>query len=435
MDCYDVHNSSTIKMQGGKQLCGELRIQGSKNAALPLLAASILVNGTSSFINCPNITDVDCMIKLLRNAGAKVERGETALNIDSKNIVETHMPSKYASAMRSSVVLLGAMLGRLGEAYIDYPGGCVIGNRPIDLHIYALKKLGACFEMSGNHIHSYAKKLIGNRIVFPFSSVGATQNAILAAVYADGTTIIENAAREPEITVLCDFLNKAGADIRYSNDFIKNGIIVINGKRKDSLHGLEYTIVSDRIVAGTYLMSVMATGGWIKLYDAPIKDMDSILEAINSMGGKLTVLPQNSEIILEVLDRSKINNLKYIETSAYPGFPTDMQSQLMVVACLAKGKLIIKETVFSNRFKIVDELQRMGAGIDVINKNEALILGSSVLEGRNIIAKELRGGAALVIAGLAADGITIISDAKYIRRGYEDIVGDFVRLGARISYD
>lgn len=428
-------NASVIRMKGGIPLYGSVQIQGSKNIALPIIAASILVNGKCTLSGCPDITDVDSMFRLIESAGAIVCKNENQIYVNAENINEYCMPSRYASVMRSSVILLGALLGRIGEASIDYPGGCVIGKRPIDLHIFALEKLGAEIDIVGNKIRAKAKKLTANTIHFPFSSVGATQNTILAAVYANGITKIENAAREPEVTALCDYLNKAGARVVLSDNFLNDGIIEIYGVEKNSLHDVEYSIPADRIVAGTYLFAVLATSGRVELQNAPIDNMNSVLHTVIEMGAQINKDINNSRIVIEVPDRNMINNLDFVETSIYPGFPTDMQSQLMAVACTSKGRLCIRENIFSNRFKIVDELKRMGAQISIKNDNEAEIDGVASLEGRNVIAKELRGGAALVSAGLAAEGITTVTDIEYIKRGYEDIVNDFARLGAQISYD
>ena len=251
--------NASICMEGGKRLTGTVRIQGSKNAALPVLAASVLIPDTCVFQNVPYITDIGCMENLLRSTGAVLEKREAVMElcIDARNIREYRLPARYVSAMRSSVVLMGALLGRIGEALVDYPGGCVIGKRPIDLHLFGLEKLGAQIWTDKNRIHAYADELRGALIRFPFPSVGATQNTILAAVTARGTTVIQNAAREPEVTALCEFLNKAGADIVIGHDFIATGRIVIHGVDVSCLHGVTYTVIPDRIVAGTYMYDVI----------------------------------------------------------------------------------------------------------------------------------------------------------------------------------
>ncbi|MDE6619709.1 MAG: UDP-N-acetylglucosamine 1-carboxyvinyltransferase [Lachnospiraceae bacterium] len=430
-------------MEGKKPLSGRIQIQGSKNAALPILAACMLIPGTCVLNSCPDITDIECMCSLLKSTGASVNttsadtkptiQAGNRIEINTCSVREHRLPEKYVSAMRSSVIMMGAMLGRLGEVYVNYPGGCVIGERPIDLHLYGLEKLGAQIWIEGNHIHAYADELKGAVIDFPFSSVGATQNIILAAVTARGTTVIKNAAKEPEITELCKFLNRAGACIDYSGTLLKTGRIVIQGVELSKLHGVEYDIISDRIVAGTYLFAALAAGGEITLENVPIRQLDSICDTIKGMGAVIAADEARNELNIDASDRDKIVNLPYIQTDIYPDFPTDLQSPLLVAACMAKGRLAVREKIFSSRFRIVEELQRMGAEID-IEGDTAVVTGGRELEGRTVIARELRGGAALVIAGLCASGITTVADSGYIRRGYQDIVRDFAGLGAHIRY-
>ncbi len=429
-------NSESIRMEGKKPLDGRIRIQGSKNAALPILAACMLIPGKCVLRGCPDITDIECMFNLLKSTGAAVNTvsaGAEAVEIDTRSVREHRLPERYVSAMRSSVIMMGAMLGRLGEVCVNYPGGCVIGDRPIDLHLYGLEKLGAQIWIEGNHIHAYADELRGAVIDFAFPSVGATQNVILAAVTAQGTTVIKNAAKEPEIIELCRFLNTAGARIDYAGTLLKTGRIVIQGVELSRLRGIEYDIISDRIVAGTYLFAALAAGGEVALENVPIRQLDSICDTIRGMGAALTVDADRTEMTIDACDRDRIVNVPYIETEVYPDFPTDLQSPLLVAACMARGRLAVREKIFSSRFRIEEELRRMGADIEV-KGDTALVTGGRELEGRTVIARELRGGAALVIAGLCASGITTVADSGYIRRGYQDIVGDFTALGARISY-
>ena len=426
-------NDESIRMEGKKPLGGRIRIQGSKNAALPILAACMLIPGKCVLRNCPDITDIECMCNLLKSTGAKVTSIENQLEIDTCSVNGHRLPEKYVSAMRSSVVLMGAMLGRLGEVHVNYPGGCVIGERPIDLHLYGLEKLGAQIWIEGNHIHAYADELKGAVIDFPFSSVGATQNIIMAAVTAQGTTVIKNAAKEPEIIELCKFLNMAGAKIDYSGTLLKSGRVVIHGVELSKLEGVVYDVIPDRIVAGTYMFAALAAGGEITLENIPIIQLDSICDTIKGMGASIMIDAAINEMTVNACDRDRIVNIPYIETDVYPDFPTDLQSPLLVAACMAKGKLVVREKIFSSRFRIVEELQRMGADIS-IEGDTAVVTGGRELEGRTVIARELRGGAALVIAGLCASGITTVADSGYIRRGYQDIVGDFTKLGAHISY-
>lgn len=430
-------NNESIRMEGKRQLSGSIQIQGSKNAALPILAACMLIPGKCTLAGCPDITDIGYMCGLLKSTGAVVNAYGTGnkrqIEVDTRHVREHRLPEKYVSAMRSSVVMMGAMLGRLGEVYVNYPGGCVIGERPIDLHLYGLEKLGAQIWTEGNHIHAYADELKGAVVDFPFPSVGATQNIILAAATARGTTLIRNAAQEPEVTELCRFLNKAGADIRFSKKHTAEGRIVIHGVELSRLHGCEYDIISDRIVAGTYMFAALAAGGEAALENVPIRQLGSVCDIITGMGAEVVTDLEKSRITVRAADRDRIVNLPYIETDVYPAFPTDLQSPLLVAACMAKGTLKVRERIFSSRFRIVEELQRMGADITV-DGGTAVVTGVRELEGRNVIAKELRGGAALVIAGLCASGITTVADTGFIRRGYQDIVGDLTGLGARIRY-
>lgn len=418
--------NTPIRIEGRYPLCGSVKIQGSKNASLPILAACILIEGRCTISNCPDITDVSYMLKLLESAGCSIERKGKNIIVDSTDVTQWRLPGTYVGKMRSSVILMGALLGRKKEAGIDYPGGCVIGERPIDLHLMALEKLGAVISTAGNYISAQAKELHGADIVFPFSSVGATQNAVLAAVLAKGITRISYAAREPEVTALCEFLNLAGADITG----IGTNQLVISGVER--LHGTDYNIMPDRIVAGTYLFGAMAAGGDILLENAPVDQLSTVLAVIQGMGGCIKADSVNNIISLKV--HENIHNLEYVETGVYPQFPTDLQSPLLAAACVAQGTLVLKENIFAGRFKIMEELLRMGADIEKGNKDNVVVIhGGKQLEGRNVIARELRGGAALIIAGVAAKGLTMVTDTCYIRRGYEDIAGDFNKLGTCIT--
>lgn len=418
------HYDCPIRIEGGRPLHGTVYIQGSKNASLPILAACTMISGRCILHQCPDITDVHDMLKIIEAAGGRVERCGNTICIDATLINECHMPSRYVKEMRSSVIMLGALLSRMRKVCIDYPGGCVIGERPIDLHLQALQKLGAEIETQGNCICASAKQLKGARITFPFSSVGATQNAVMAAVMAEGITYIENAAKEPEVIDLCRFLNMAGAKIAG----VGTSFLVVEGV--ESLHEIEYTIVPDRIVAGTYLFTVLGTGGDISLHHAPIDHLQCVIEVIRQMGAKVCVDECRGMIRLQTT--SCMHNIRRIETDVYPGFPTDLQSSLLMAACVVPGEMCLYEHIFSDRFKIVEELNRMGADIRV-EKGCAFVRGGQKLIGRNVIAKELRGGAALVAAGLAAQGITTVMDTCYIHRGYENIGRDLAALGAKIS--
>lgn len=422
IDCQ--HQDELIKIEGRTPLHGSVSVQGSKNAALPILAACLMIPGRCTIRNCPFITDVSYMLRLLECAGCVVKQQGNVVTIDATNVKEYRLPGKYVRKMRSSVILMGAMLSRMQEVGIEYPGGCVIGERPIDLHLKGLTLLGADISVEGNYIYAGAKSLKGARVVFPFCSVGATQNIILASVLADGETCIENASREPEIEALCNFLKAAGADI----EGIGTSVLKIRGVKM--LHSVSFEIIPDRIVAGTYLFAAMASRGNICLKEAPIEHMGSVLQLIRAMGSDIYVREERREI--ELYCRKEMRNIPFVKTDIYPGFPTDLQSLLLVAAVTASGELVLEESIFTGRFKIVEELRRMGAFIRK-DGNRVVLCGGTELTGRNVIARELRGGAALVAAGNAAEGMTTIVGTCYINRGYEDIVRDFKILGARID--
>lgn len=412
---------NVIKISGGNPLCGEVKIQGSKNASLPLLAAAVLIKGVTVIHNCPRISDVFSMIRLLEAVGCKTTFTGNCLVVDATIVDSACLDEACAGTMRSTITLVGAMLGRVGEVSLPYPGGCVIGDRPIDMHIEALKKLGVEFIESDTHVNARCSKLIGSTISVPFPSVGACQNVILAAVLAKGTTMIEGCSREPEVTELCEFLNLAGAKI----SGIGTQTVMIEGV--ESLHEIEYRVIADRIVSGTYIMAALATRGSIILEEAPIEQMETVLTLVKAIGAEYRL--ENKAIYISGERASYA--MPFIETLVYPGFPTDLQSQLMVVLCLADGLSIIQENIFENRFHIVKDLNNMGAKI-ITRDNRALIYGVDALHGGSVEAEELRGGAALLIAGLAAFGNTTVKDCGYLRRGYENIVKDLAMLGGNI---
>lgn len=409
-----------IVVTGGRPLHGTVRIQGSKNTALPVMAAALLSSGTSVLRECPKITDVFLMEKILRELGAETWWEDHDLYLDCSHADGTVIPEYFSGKMRSSVILLGAMLGRNGKARTGYPGGCVIGKRPVDLHIQVLQKLGARIVENGNEIQATCGKLKGAEVIFPKSSVGATEQGILAAVLAEGKTVFTGCAREPEITWLCQYLTGMGAKI----EILENGSICIEGVKK--LHPGSGTIPPDRIVAGTYLMAAAATRGEIILENPPIDEMHAILEVYRKMGGQYEwksgkLIANGAGIQFSV---------PFLETEAYPGFPTDLQSPLLAVLTTVPGISRIRENIFENRFKICSELTKMGAHIEV-RGSEVKICGSR-LKGCRLRAEELRGGAALVIAALAADGESVIEGVPFIRRGYEDICRDLRYLQAEI---
>lgn len=412
----------TIHILGGKRLCGQTNVQGSKNAALPVLAAAVLVPGVSVIENCPKIADVYSMIRLLQSIGCMVMWENHTLVIDALHVKENRLPVEHVTRMRSSIMLMGAMLGRTREVRIDYPGGCVIGERPIDMHLAAMQHMGIRIENKDNKLTAYAKQLKGADITLPFASVGATENVILAAALADGITTLKNAAKEPEIIALCEFLTGAGARI----EGIGTSVLQITGVSK--LREAYYVIPPDRIVTGTYLLACAGCGGEIELRRARAEQLRAVCEVIEQMGGILTL--EENTIQMKMQERPKA--LPYMQTAVYPGFPTDLQSPLMSVLTIAEGTSVIEEVIFENRFRIVKELAAMGADI-IVSGQRAAVTGRQYLSGRDVAAEELRGGAALVIAGLIAQGATNVGNKRFIDRGYEDICRDFRNLGADIE--
>ncbi len=412
----------SLFVRGGTALNGSVRIQGSKNAVLPMMAAAILHNGITILHNCPRISDVFFMVEILKSLGAHIIWEGHTLTIDGSGIYSWKIPSIYGVQMRSSMMLLGSLLGRIGKCEMPYPGGCVIGKRPIDIHIDGLQAIGAQVSEEPCMIKAISKELRGSSYIFPRRSVGATENMIMAAVFASGQTYLYGCATEPEVVWLCHLLIKMGAKIRGMGT--EN--IMIEGVKR--LHDTEFDVPSDRIVAGTYLLAGAITRGKIVLEEAPVEEMEGILKAYEKMGGQYQC--SSGKLIT---DSGGISNpLLFIETEVYPGLPTDLQSQLMAVLTTISGDSFIRESVFEDRFKIVPELQRMGAQISV-SKHEAYIHGGNILHGAHVYARELRGGAALVLAALAADGVSCIDNYHYIERGYEDICRDITALGGYIQ--
>ncbi len=413
-----------IHIAGGKPLHGSIRIQGSKNAALPMMAAALLYPGISILRNCPKIADVFCMKEILITLGAKIWWEEHDLYLDCTEIEKNAIPGKYTEKMRSSVILLGPLLGRTGKASMGYPGGCVIGKRPIDLHLYALRKFGAHIDEGQKYLEASCRKLLGTEVFFAGRSVGATEQAILTAVLAEGQTRIYNCAREPEVIWLCRFLKKMGAKIQ------GEGTDEIQIMGKCCLKGGDMQVPPDRIVAGTYLCAAAATRGKIEIQNAPQDELAAFLEVYRKMGGQYE---WNSGKLLA--DGSQVRfSVPMTETAVYPGFPTDLQSPLMAVLATISGESRIREAVFEDRFKIAEELNRMGAQIRIEGR-EARIIGTSFLKGQKLRAQELRGGAALIIAALAAQGESIIEGYSFIHRGYENINQDISALGGKIKKD
>lgn len=409
-------------MKGRKPLKGEVTIQGSKNAALPILAATILTNGKCRLKNCPCISDVECMCELLLKVGCHISREKRDLIVDTSTIKGTVLSGDAVSCMRSSIILLGAMLARCQEIRIDYPGGCVIGERPIDMHLDLIKKMGATLSVEGMQISAEADHLTGGEISLAFPSVGATENGILCAVLAKGKTVLTGCAREPEIVHLCRFLQSAGANIKG----IGESRLEIEGVKR--LYPVVYEVPADRIVAGTYLFSVVAAGGEICLVNAPVGEMSAAVDVATQMGAKIFT----TDTSMTIVQKTRPVAVDRIKTSVYPGFPTDLQSILMVALACAKGESVLEETIFSDRFKIAKELNRMGADIRILDTC-AYIKGRETLRAGELFAKDLRGGAALVLAGICAEGESRIRNCHYIERGYEDICRDYRKLGVTIE--
>ena len=407
-------------IKGGKKLEGIVKISGSKNSSLPIIAASILNSGKTTLYNVPNIHDTQMMFEILKSLGGKIEKKNNKIIIDTSKINKYEIPEGLMRQMRSSVILAGSLIGKYKKVIFSYPGGCDIGTRPIDLHLKGFEKLGVNIEKNYGNIICKTDEILGKNINLDFPSVGATENIILVSVLAKGQTIINNAAREPEIIDLQNFLNRMGAKIKGAG----TNQIVIEGVK--NLKDVSYNIMSDRIEAGTYLCAAAMTGGSIRLENV---NADHILPVISKLEEAQCKIKSQKNII-EINAPKKIKALDLI-TMPYPGFPTDMQSIFLVMLTIAKGTSIIVENIFENRYKFVPELIRMGAKITVEGKS-AIIKGTRKLYGTNVKATDLRGGAALVLAGLIAKGTTFIENIEFILRGYENFDKKLRNLNADI---
>lgn len=410
-----------LYIKGPQRMQGELLVQGSKNAALPILAATLLGKGIFIIHHCPRISDVEHMLELLEDAGCRVRWEGHMLIVDTRELCNYRVSGTGAGKMRSTVTLLGSILGRMHQVEIPYPGGCTIGKRPIDLHLRGLEQLGAVFEHQEHTLSGKAQILHGAQIYLDFPSVGATENVLLAAVLAEGTTVLHGAAMEPEIVELADFLRKMGADVHGDG----TPVITIQGVKK--LHAAEYIVPSDRIVAGTYLFGAVMTMGEVRLLHIPLSHLGKLPELLEQMGA---VVEAEEDWIYVRMDR-QCRSIPYIVTAPFPGFPTDLQSALMAALSTASGMSFIEEKIFEARFQIVEELRKMGASISS-EESFALIDGDARLHGARVEAKELRGGAALIMAALAAEGETCISGMEYVCRGYENINEDLKNLGIMV---
>lgn len=410
-----------LVIEGGRPLSGAIKIHGAKNAALPILAAGMMADGIIEIHNVPDLSDIQTMLGILRSLGCRTEHQDDTVTVNTSTANSHHIPESLMSQMRSSIFLMGPLLARFGKVQVYQPGGCAIGERKIDLHLKGLTALGAQIEESGNTIVCTADELRGAEIVLDFPSVGATENIMMAAAMANGLTTISNAAREPEIQDLQNFLNAMGANI------IGAGTDTITIEGVSELTPCTYRIIPDRIVAGTMMIAAAVTRGNVTLENVCPAHLTSAIHVLKRAGVQIAI----NDDIINISSLARPKAVERIVTSPHPSFPTDLQSQIMVLMSLADGLSILKETVFESRFKHVDELSRMGADIR-LDLNSAFVKGVPRLYGATVEATDLRAGAALVIAGLAAQGTTVIEQIHHIDRGYDRIELMLSRLGANI---
>ncbi len=409
-------------IKGGNPLVGEVEIGGAKNAALAILAAAIMTDETVTIDNLPDVRDIGVLMHAMENIGVKIERIDRhCIKVNASEIHSVSVDYEYINKIRASYYLLGALLGKYKRAEVAFPGGCDIGSRPIDLHIKGFRALGANVEIEHGLILAQAEELNGRHIYLDKVSVGATINIMLAASMAKGKTILENAAKEPHVVDVANFLNSMGAEIKGAG----TDIIRITGVEK--LHGTEYSVIPDQIEAGTFMFAAAATKGDVMIKNVIPKHLEAISAKLIEMGCEVEEFDDAVRVVC-----SKRMNSTHVTTLAYPGFPTDMQPQIATALSICNGTSIVTESIFENRFRYVDELARMGANIKV-EGNTAIINGVEKLTGARVDAPDLRAGAALTIAGLAADGISVVDDIYYIERGYEDFDKKLAELGAQIE--
>lgn len=409
---------------GGKQLSGDLRISGAKNAALPILAATLLCEETVSIGNIPHLHDITTTMQLLGQMGIELTIDEKMnIKVNSNTITKFEAPYELVKTMRASILVLGPLLARFGEAHVSFPGGCAIGTRPVDIHIDSLIKMGADIQIEAGFIHAKANRLKGCRLVLDKVTVTGTENLLMAAVLAEGTTIIENAAKEPEVSDLAHFLNKVGAKI----SGIDTDILIIEGVEKLDAKNIHYDILPDRIETGTYLIAAAITRGKVKLKDTRPDTLDAVLEKLKEAGAHITT----GDDWIELDMKGKRPKAVSIRTAPYPAFPTDMQAQFTAMNTIAEGVGIITETVFENRFMHVQEMQRMGADIQ-LESNTAICTGTEQITAAPVMATDLRASASLVLAGLVAKGETLVDRIYHIDRGYDHIEEKLAQLGATI---
>lgn len=414
---------SEIEIRGLNRLSGEINIQGAKNSVLPVLAATILCKSECVVHNCPNLADVDTSMKILDRLGCSSKREGNTVMVNSRDMCDCEIPENLMREMRSSVVFLGAIIGRMKKAVISSPGGCELGPRPIDLHLNALEKMGVTVTEKHGFLYCEAPSGInGAEIHLSFPSVGATENIILAACTANGLTVIHNAAKEPEISDLADFLNSAGARIYGCG----SDTVYIHGVK--NLSATEHSIIPDRIVAATYMAGAAVTGGKIRINSVMPSHMVSVLSVFRECGCEIKISGKS----LTITAPNRLKRVPTVRSMVYPAFPTDAGPLIIAMLCVSEGTSVFVENIFENRFRYADELKRLGAKIKTEGKI-AVIEGVSELSGAGCKATDLRGGAALVCAGLAARGVTTVSEIRHIERGYDDIVGTLKELGADIK--
>ena len=410
-----------LSIRGGVPLSGEVRVAGAKNAALPILCASLLTAAPVRLTNVPNLNDVRTMVRLLERMGVKVQATPHDVKLDARGVSEPFAPYDLVKTMRASILTLGPLVARFGEARVSLPGGCAIGERPVDLHIKGLTAMGADIAIEAGYIHATATRLKGARIFMDPVTVTGTENLMMAACLARGTTVLENAAREPEVADLARCLVSMGAKIS------GHGTDTITVEGVDALFGADHAVMPDRIEAGTFLAAAAATRGSITLTDAPVAALEAVLEKLREAGAAIAVGTNTVRIAM----KSRPHSVS-LRTAPHPGFPTDMQAQFIALNSVAEGTALVTETIFENRFMHVQELRRLGARIEV-QGHTAVVHGVDALAGATVMATDLRASASLVIAGLVAEGETIIDRIYHLDRGYEHIEERLGQLGARIT--
>ena len=413
-------------IKGGTPLRGEVSIGGAKNSVLKLMAAALLAKGETKIYNVPDLTDVEIMLSVIAQLGAVThyDKKEKSVTIDATNLTSITAKYELVSKMRASFIVLGALVSRCREAIVAMPGGCAIGERRVDFHIRGLEALGAKIKIENGYVHAKVPKLVGTDIYLDIPSVGATENLMLASILADGSTRIQNAAQEPEIVDLANFLNTMGADVNGAG----TSEIVINGVKQDDLHPIEYTTIPDRIEAGTFMSAIIATRGKAVIKNVFPAHLTFFTDKLLKMGANIKLVDPN---VLEVSCKNRLNSINFI-TQPYPGFPTDLQSMAMTLLTTANGVGIITESLYENRFMQVPELRRMGADIHQ-DRNHAIIKGVKKLTGATLAASDLRAGASLVVAALMADGNSTIENLHHIDRGYENFENKLRLLGGKIE--